>query len=55
MLRLLYNEGYKDSKSKSVVFGGKSYEDYEKEMLKKRPFTIAVRHGKRPERFYTRL
>ena len=37
------------------MFGGKSYEEYETSMLSTRPFQIFLRHGKKLDRFYTKL
>ena len=54
LLKFLFNEAYNDNKNKKY-FGGKSYEDYEANMLKERPFQLALRFGKKLDRFYTRL
>jgi hypothetical protein len=55
MLKYLYAEAYNDSKNRSKLFGGKSYEDYEGIMLSKRPFDLYLRYGKKLDRFYNRL
>ena len=54
MLRFLYSEAYNDNKSKKM-FGGKSYDDYENQMLAARPFQVHIRYGKKLDRFYNRL
>ena len=38
-----------------MLFGGKSYLEYEAAMLQARPFELYFRHGKKMERFYNRL
>ena len=55
MLKFLYNQAYNDSKARAKLFGGKSYEQYEEVMLRKRPFTLHLRHGRKPERSYGKL
>lgn len=54
MLRFLFNEAYNDNKNKKM-FGGKSYEEYEAQMLSSRPFQLCLRYGKKLDRFYSRL
>ena len=55
VLKLLYNQAYNDSKPRAKLFGGKSYEYYEEVMLKKRPFTLYLRHSRKLERSYGKL
>lgn len=54
MLKFLFNEAYNENKNKKM-FGGKSYEEYETQMLNSRPFQIYLRYGKKLDRFYSRL
>ena len=54
MLRFLFNEAYTENKHKKM-FGGKSFEEYEAAMLQTRPFQLYLRHGRKLDRFYTKL
>jgi hypothetical protein len=49
ILKFLYPEAYNNSKSRKsfLNWGGKEYQDYEKEMLQKRPFKVILRMGKK--------
>ena len=55
ILKFLYGQAYNDNKSKKILFGGKSYEDYEAIMLQNRPFQLFFRYGKGLDRYYNRL
>ena len=55
VLKFLFNQAYNDNKNKKILFGGKSFEEYEAAMLQTRPFQLFLRHGKKLDRFYNRL
>lgn len=54
-LQYLYPDIYDGSVNRPVLKKSQSYEDYEKHMLKERPFTLVLKHGRKIERFYHRV